>query len=76
MTHRVGRVGIGRARVAEIEVWEEAIAEEGRKLIMGYVWDCLGGRETRPVKVFCSQARPLSCVKTVSLCFCTFDIDP
>ena len=35
MTHRVGRVGIGRDWIAEIEVWEEAIAEEGRKLTMG-----------------------------------------
>ena len=42
MTHPVGRVGIGRDRVAAIEVWEEAITEEGRKPTMGMfgtVWE-------------------------------------
>ena len=35
-------MGIGRDQIAGIEVWEEAITEEGRKLTMGMfgiVWE-------------------------------------
>ena len=38
----MGRVGIGRDRVAAIGVWGEAVTEEGRKLTMGMfgtVWE-------------------------------------